>query len=169
LKTVVGDVVLNLRQVPEQRLRVRLPATHSMCIAESIHRQIFSGLVSFGVYHLPPGGIAAWRVYMIICGLVTFVLSILFWFFLPDNPMTAYFLTQEEKIIAIERLRDQSTGIENKHWKREQFIEALKDWKPWAFAIFAAIDNLPNSLTNQSALIISQSRNCYTSRQEGSR
>lgn len=131
-----------------------------MCIAESVHRQIFSGLVSFGVYHLPPGGIAAWRVYMIICGLVTFVLSILFWFFLPDNPMTAYFLTQEEKIIAIERLRDHSTGIENKHWKREQFIEALKDWKPWAFAIFAAIDNLPNSLTNQSALIISQWLNC---------
>ncbi|RSH82830.1 hypothetical protein EHS25_005820 [Saitozyma podzolica] len=69
-------------------------------------------------------------------------------------PMSAYFLTQEEKIVAIERLRAHSTGIENKHWKREQFIEAITDWKPWAFAIFAAIDNLPNSLTNQSAMII---------------
>jgi hypothetical protein len=119
-------------------------------------RQIFNGIVSFGVYHLPETGIHPWRVYMIICGLITFVVSICFWFFIPDSPMSAYFLTQEEKIVAIERLRAHSTGVENKHWKREQFIEAITDWKPWAFAIFAAIDNLPNSLTNQSAMIISE-------------
>jgi hypothetical protein len=93
---------------------------------------------------------------MIITGLITLVVGVCFWFFIPDNPMSARFLTQEEKIIAIERLRDHSTGVENKHWKKEQFIEALTDWKPWAFAIFACIDNLPNSLTNQSALIISE-------------
>ncbi|KAK4684969.1 hypothetical protein P7C73_g5191, partial [Tremellales sp. Uapishka_1] len=59
--------------------------------------------------------------------------------------MSAYFLTKEEKIIAIERLRNQSTGIENKTWKKEQFIEALTDWKPWA--------SLPQSWSSKSSLM----------------
>jgi hypothetical protein len=35
-----------------------------------------------------------------------------------------------------------------------RFLEALGDWKLWAFAIFAAFNNIPNSLTNQNSLII---------------
>lgn len=34
-------------------------------------------------------------------------------------------------------------------------IEALLDPKTWLFALFAALDNVPNSLTNQRTLIIS--------------
>lgn len=33
-------------------------------------------------------------------------------------------------------------------------IEALTDWKTWLFAIFSAINNVPNSLTNQQTLIV---------------
>jgi ACS family allantoate permease-like MFS transporter len=78
---------------------------------------------------------------MIITGLITLVVGVCFWFFIPDNPMTAHFLTKEEKIIAIERLRSHSTGIENKTWKKDQFIEALTDWKPWAVRKSSWIDN----------------------------
>jgi len=34
-------------------------------------------------------------------------------------------------------------------------IEALLDPKTWLFALFAALDNVPNSLTNQYSIIIS--------------
>jgi len=119
--------------------------------------QIFNGIMSFAVLHADSNGLHPWRIYMLLTGGVTLVVGVCFWFFIPDNPMKARFLTKEEKIIAIERLRSQSTGIENKTFKKEQFIEALTDWKPWAFAVFAALDNIPNSLTNQSALIISKS------------
>ncbi|RDW74873.1 membrane transporter-1 [Coleophoma cylindrospora] len=116
--------------------------------------QIFNGVISFAVLHVNPDVIHPWRLYMIITGAITLVVGICFWFFIPDNPMKAHFLSKEEKIIAIERLRSHSTGIENKTWKKDQFLEALTDWKPWAFAVFAALNNVPNSLTNQSALII---------------
>lgn len=33
-------------------------------------------------------------------------------------------------------------------------IEALSDPKTWLFALFSALDNVPNSLTNQQQLII---------------
>nr|KIR44537.1 membrane transporter [Cryptococcus bacillisporus CA1280] len=116
--------------------------------------QIFNGVASFGVYHVNPDIIAPWKVYMLITGLLTLAVGLCFWFFIPNNPMTAYFLTKEERIIAIERLRGNSTGIENKTWKKEQFIEALTDWKCWAFAIYAGSNNVANSLTNMTSLII---------------
>lgn len=34
-------------------------------------------------------------------------------------------------------------------------IEALLDPKVWLFALFSALDNVPNSLTNQRSLIVS--------------
>jgi ACS family allantoate permease-like MFS transporter len=34
-------------------------------------------------------------------------------------------------------------------------IEALTDKKTWLFALFAALDNIPNSLTNQLQIIVS--------------
>jgi hypothetical protein len=46
------------------------------------------------------------------------------------------------------------TGVENKRFKRAQVIEALCDPKTWLFALFSALDNIPNSLTNQRQLIV---------------
>jgi len=34
-------------------------------------------------------------------------------------------------------------------------IEALLDYKTWLFALFSALDNVPNSLTNQRTIIVS--------------
>ena len=97
--------------------------------------QIFSGLISWAVYHMDATVFAPWRLFIIVCAAVTLVIGVLFWFFIPDNPMEARFLTHREKVVAIERLRAQSSGVENKTWKREQFIETLTDWKPWAVSI----------------------------------
>ena len=36
-----------------------------------------------------------------------------------------------------------------------RMIEALLDPKTWLFALFSALDNVPNSLTNQRQIIIS--------------
>src|ERR1700761_9294382 len=36
-------------------------------------------------------------------------------FFFPDSPTTAYFLTVEERILAVERIKVNQAGTENKH------------------------------------------------------
>jgi hypothetical protein len=81
---------------------------------------------------------------------------VLFWFFFPDSPTTAYFLTAEERTQAVQRIKSNQAGVENKHWKREQFIETFRDPKVWVMAAFAAIGNIVNSLTNQRQIIINQ-------------
>lgn len=93
---------------------------------------IFGGFLSWATFQMDAKVFAPWRLFMIICGGLTLITGALFWFFIPDSPMTAYFLTKEERVIAIQRLAHQSSGIENKHWKKDQFLEALTDWKCWA-------------------------------------
>ncbi|QRV94599.1 major facilitator superfamily transporter [Ceratobasidium sp. AG-Ba] len=56
--------------------------------------------------------------------------------------------------MAVERIKVNQTGIENKVWKKYQFIEALVDPKTWLFALFACIGTIPNSLTNQRSIIV---------------
>jgi sugar phosphate permease len=115
---------------------------------------IFSGILSYAVYHMNPTVFSPWKLLMIITGLMTVIVSICFWALVPDSPAKAYFLTQEEKVIAVARLRNQSTGTENKIWKKDQFLEAMTDWKSWAFLVYGAVANVSNSSGNMTALII---------------
>jgi ACS family allantoate permease-like MFS transporter len=40
-------------------------------------------------------------------------------------------------VIAVSRLKVNQSGVENKHFKRAQMVEALKDPKTWLFFFFA--------------------------------
>ncbi|GLB34691.1 putative membrane transporter [Lyophyllum shimeji] len=117
---------------------------------------IFLGLIAFGLIHTKTKNFHPWQWLMVITGLITLVVSILFWFLFPDSPVSAYFLTPEERVAAVQRIKVNQQGVENKHWKREQFIEALRDPKTWLLAFFVASSNIFNSITNQRQLIVQQ-------------
>jgi len=68
--------------------------------------------------------------------------------------LTAHFLTPEEKAKAILRIKENHSGIEQKQFKRHQFIEALKDPKTWMFFLHSWSQEMANGLTNQYSLII---------------
>jgi hypothetical protein len=69
-------------------------------------------------------------VYILLGGLAILVgVSVLIW--LPDSPVHAKFLTKEERIAVLERVRDDQGGTENKKLKRYQVIEALTDIRSW--------------------------------------
>ncbi|KAJ1304941.1 hypothetical protein OPQ81_006074 [Rhizoctonia solani] len=97
---------------------------------------------------------------LIICGflsfggIVTLVTAVTYFMWFPDSPATAWFLNPEERMMAIERIKVNQTGVENKVWKSDQFVEALTDYKTWLFALFSCLGTIPNSLTNQRSIII---------------
>jgi hypothetical protein len=71
--------------------------------------------------------------------------------FLPDNPIAAKFISEREKAIAVDRVRNDQTGIENKTFKKEQMIEAFLDVKTWLMFFFVVFIAIPNGgLTNVS-------------------
>ncbi|EMD38093.1 hypothetical protein CERSUDRAFT_113228 [Gelatoporia subvermispora B] len=115
---------------------------------------IMLGLVAYGTLHIKATALMPWQWLMIITGIITFVVSILFWFFFPDSPATAWFLTPEERVLAVERIKVNQAGVETKHFKSGQFKECLRDPKTWLFFFFAAISNVTNSLSNQRQLIV---------------
>jgi len=116
--------------------------------------QIISGFISFGSLHITTKSFEPWQWLMIITGILTLITAVSFWFFFPDSPTNAWFLTPAERSIAVRRIKQNQTGVENKHFKKEQMIEAFLDPKTWLFALFSALDNVPNSLTNQRQIIV---------------
>jgi hypothetical protein len=71
---------------------------------------------------------------------------------LPDSPTTARFLTLEEKILVVERLRANNTGTETKRWKWEQVRECLLDPKTWLwFGMIFLISSVVPSPSHASA------------------
>lgn len=50
---------------------------------------------------------------------------------MPDSPIEAKFLTDEDKLIAIERLRMNQTGVMSREWRWSHMWESLRDPKTW--------------------------------------
>lgn len=134
---------------------------------------ITSGLLSYGVLFIKTGTFAPWKWFMgpslpldayhsqsftntdtVITGGLTVLYGVLVWFFFPDNPASAHFLTKEERAQSILRIASNHSGIEQKRFKKGQFIEALRDPKTWLFFLHAWSQEMANGLTNQYSLII---------------
>ncbi|KAI9375213.1 major facilitator superfamily domain-containing protein, partial [Aspergillus egyptiacus] len=103
------------------------------------------------------GALAAWRYQFMIIGTATSVWGIALWFLLPDNPMTARFLTPELRKIAILRIASEQIGIENKKVKKEQIKEALTDPKAWAYVAITFFIMLCNGALTGFGTVITQS------------
>jgi hypothetical protein len=77
-------------------------------------------------------------------GSISLSWSIFAFLYLPDTPMNAWFLDDQEKFYVIYRLAENKTGIVNKTWKREQATEAIVDPKTWIIFLFNIAINIPN-------------------------
>ena len=74
---------------------------------------------------------------------------------LPDSPVSATLLTPLQRRMAAERLKENQTGIENKHIKVYQIKEAFFDYKLYLFFLLGVVGNVPNGgISNFGTIII---------------
>ena len=111
-------------------------------------------LYAIGQIH---GRLSPWRYQFAIIGSVTSFWGVLLWFLLPDSPTTASFLSPRLRVVAIERMRFEQIGIENKTIKREQIREAFSDPKTFFYMLAVFAVNLTNGATTGFGSIIVQS------------
>jgi hypothetical protein len=79
--------------------------------------------------------------YILLGGLAILVgICVLIW--LPDSPVHARMLSREERIAALERVRDDQGGTENKKFKKEQVYEALWDVRTWLVVLTTFLSEL---------------------------
>ena len=109
--------------------------------------QIFGGLVAYAIARgndKNPYSIAPWKVVFLLTGALTITVGIVFLFLMPDNQLNARFLSKEDRLLAVERVRINQQGIGNKHFKMYQLKEALVDPLTWAFFFYALVGDIPN-------------------------
>lgn len=71
----------------------------------------FGGLIASGILTLDSiGSVTRWRMIFLVEGIITCGLSIIAFFTLTDRPETARWLTQEEKDLAIARVKSERVG-----------------------------------------------------------
>ncbi|KAI5478369.1 hypothetical protein MNV49_005220 [Pseudohyphozyma bogoriensis] len=114
----------------------------------------FGGLLGYAIGHIK-GSLPSWKYEFLVVGAVCSFIGLLFLFFLPNSPATTWWLTREQRLMAIARLKGNQTGVENRTFKMDQFIEAFTDIKTYLFLIFGFMSSIPTAgASNFSTLII---------------
>ncbi|CAK5268117.1 unnamed protein product [Mycena citricolor] len=112
------------------------------------------GLLGYGIGKIK-GDLTSWRYEFIIVGAICSTWAIWLFWRLPNSPVSMVWLTREERLMAVARLRKNQTGIENREFKMDQAIECMLDVKTWLFLLLGFVGNIPNGgISNFSTLII---------------
>jgi len=85
-----------------------------------------------------------WKIIYIICGGMTVLWSILLFFRLPNNIMTAKSFNTEEKALLIARAAKNRTGVYNRKIKLPQVWEAMRDLQIWVLFFFVLLNEIIN-------------------------
>jgi MFS family permease len=98
---------------------------------------IIGGAINYGFGQITGGALKRWQYIYLLAGSLTFLFGICC-FAIPSSPVSAWFLTPEERVVATERLRYGQTGVRCMKFKRAQILEACLDIKVWLIALMMA-------------------------------
>ncbi|KAK4052492.1 hypothetical protein OIV83_002294 [Microbotryomycetes sp. JL201] len=88
--------------------------------------------------------VAAWKIIYLFLGSLTIVWAVLFAILVPDSPVSARFLDDRAKFVAVERLRSNQAGITSKNFKWHQVRASALDPKVWLLGIIIFCMGSPN-------------------------
>lgn len=128
------------------------------------------GLLGYAIGHIK-GALPSWKYEFLIMygwlpsakrkllighgGALCSVWGIVIVVMLPDSPVSARLLTPRQRRMAVERLKENQTGVENKHLKFYQLKEAFLDYKLYLFFILGVVGNITNGGISNFGTIIS--------------
>ncbi|KAH7318064.1 allantoate permease [Stachybotrys elegans] len=116
---------------------------------------ILGSLLTWGLGHIQ-SSLHPYQIIFLFCGAITVAFSIVMYLFMPDSPVEAKFLTRDEKLIAIERLRMNQMGIGSGVWKWSHVREVFLDPKTYLWFSLITIIAIPSGgISTFGPLIIS--------------
>ncbi|KAK0908338.1 hypothetical protein LTS16_014886 [Friedmanniomyces endolithicus] len=105
---------------------------------------ILGSLLTYGLGHIQSKVLHSYQIIFLFCGCLTVAFSALVFVFLPDSPMQARFLTSDDKLIAIERLRMNQQGISSGEWRWDHVRDCLLDVKTWLWVAMLMAISIPS-------------------------
>ncbi|KAJ9136530.1 Thiamine pathway transporter THI73 [Coniochaeta hoffmannii] len=118
--------------------------------------QIIGGLVSYGFQHMgPTARLAGWRTMFLTLGLVTVLVGTAVILFLPDTPMKAKWLSDNEKVALLKHVSVNKTGVENRKFRAKEIVEALMDPQVYLLLLSVVLLSVSSGVvTTYSATLI---------------
>ncbi|KAK2606037.1 hypothetical protein QQS21_003555 [Conoideocrella luteorostrata] len=116
----------------------------------SLLSSAFGGLIGAGVQYGLDGshGLRAWQWMFLIEGVVTVVVSLASIFVLPDFPATTPWLSNEEKAVAVHRLRVHSGSVDEEKGSVLSGLKmALLDYKVWLLTAIVILKTSAGAVT----------------------
>jgi MFS family permease len=92
-------------------------------------------LIAFGLGHITHGHLFRYQYIFLTTGAIALLLFFPTVYLFPSHPTTARWLSEEQKYVAIERIRLNNTGTQNTHFKWSQVRECLLDPKSWLWVV----------------------------------
>nr|ADG21977.1 major facilitator superfamily transporter [Cordyceps tenuipes]ADG21980.1 major facilitator superfamily transporter [Cordyceps tenuipes] len=109
---------------------------------------IVAAALSYGLGHIKSDLLKEWQIIFLFVGLVTIISAPIIYWKLDNDIPSARFLTEEEKIQAIERLRANQTGTGNREFKWKHLLEAALEPKSYIWMAMAMLLNIGASVAN---------------------
>ncbi|KAF7591571.1 hypothetical protein BBP40_001451 [Aspergillus hancockii] len=116
---------------------------------------IIGGALNYAFGQISSGALKRWQYIYIFAGALTFLFG-LWCCIMPNSPATAWFLTPEERVVAVERLRKGQTGVRCQKIKWSHIKESFLDVKLYLVAIMmAAAYTINGAISGFGPLIVS--------------
>ncbi|KAK9680510.1 hypothetical protein K7432_015913, partial [Basidiobolus ranarum] len=104
----------------------------------------FGGVLAYGIIQMSGiQGLTGWQWIFIIEGIPTLVLAFVSYYYLPDFPETASFLTEEERKLLMDRLKHDAGAASETEFSWKQFKDAFIDWKIYLHMIVYIAGSTP--------------------------
>jgi hypothetical protein len=117
-----------------------------MCVFLSFNGMatMVGSLLGYALGHATETELKTWQLIFMVIGLLNFVWSFVFLWFVPDSPVNARFLNHKQKVIAIHRVSENMTGVKTTIFKWTQTLEACTDIKVAAMALIGLASGVIN-------------------------
>ncbi|KAJ4269490.1 hypothetical protein NW762_001150 [Fusarium torreyae] len=115
---------------------------------------VLGSLVTYGLASID-SKMKPYQIIFLFFGAITVGVAFVMFFWMPDSPTEARFLSDEDKVIAIERLRNNQMGVMSREWRTSHVVEALTDPKTWCWVSMIFCISIPsNGISTFGPLII---------------
>lgn len=83
----------------------------------------------------------------LVLGDLTIVLGFVIFFLVPDTPMKARFLNNEEKVALLEHIKVNQTGVSHRRFHPKQMVEGVLDVGCWLLGIMVVLQLISSGVT----------------------
>lgn len=111
-------------------------------------------LLAFGIGHIT-GSLAPWKYIFLILGAATVAWGAVFILFVPDGPSGVKWLSEDEKVIAVQRVLENKTGTgRTRAFDRSQVVEAATDPAVVVLGLISFVNAIASGGLSFGSLII---------------